>query len=317
MKHVAFLVLPLIAAACPVSASDLLDVSLSLQGGYRTDDLDWSIGTEEDGSKLSELSYNDVRIYQIDAGFSAKISDGVFAGLFTDFDIDWGKVDSGDSDDKDWQNFQDRAQLTNYSFSDVEGDDILDYKLTIGYELEIGQSGFVVMPLLGYAYNEQNLDIGGGAETLRALADEDGNYSHSEEVHNPIPGDAASYDTEWKGPWIGLRMRYTLNNNAFSFQAQYHDYDYDAVGDWKLSNEVRHPKSFIHEADGTGYQLSAGYTRSITPNWSFLASLNYSEFESDSGKETNYNADGTVLVQKFLGANWESSSITIGVAYSF
>ena len=53
------------------------------------------------------------------------------------------------------------------------------------------------------------------------------------------------------------------------------------------------------------------------PNWDFTAGLNYTSFESDSGEETNFGSDGTVLKQAFLGADWESYSARIGVSYTF
>ena len=173
------------------------------------------------------------------------------------------------------------------------------------------------MPMVGYAHNEQNLEVGGGAETLHGFTDEDGNYSHSEEVFHPIPSDAAAYDTEWEGPWVGVRLQYSHGDNVFSLRAQYHDYDYDAVGDWKISPEVKHPKSFVDTADGDGYKVSANYAREFARNWDLIASLNYTKFESDSGTDTTFLADGSVDTEIFLGADWESYSASMGVTYKF
>lgn len=299
------------------NASDNVEFGVSLEGGYRNDDLTWGIGLADDSSKVSEISYDDVRIYEIGALFSAKASAGMFSGVYTEFDISWGTIDKGDSSDKDWDNLEDRSQLTNYSYSDVKGDDVLDYSLALGYEFQVSDTDFFIMPLIGYAYSEQNLDIGGGAETLQGVYHENGDYSHSIEANRPIPSDAASYDTEWDGAWLGLLLRYDYGDNVFSFRAEYHDYDYYAVGDWKLSDEYKHPKSFAHKTDGDGYKLSANYAREFAPNWDFIASLNYTDFESDSGEEKNFAPDGTVQKQAFLGADWQSTSVNLGVTYKF
>ena len=119
-------------ASHSANASEEIDFGVSLEGGYRSDDLVWSTGAKEVASKLSELSYEDVRIYEVSALFNLKVSEGLFSGVYTEFDVSWGKIDKGDSTDKDWQNIEDRSQLTNFSYSDVKGDDVLDYSLAVG-----------------------------------------------------------------------------------------------------------------------------------------------------------------------------------------
>ena len=141
--------------------------------------------------------------------------------------------------------------------------------------------------------------------------------SHSEKVNDPLPGDSASYDAEWKRAWAGVRLQYSYGANVFALRAQYHDYDYDGVGNWKLIDTLKHPKSFTHAADGDGYKLSANYAREFASSWDFIASLHYTNFESDSGKEKNFLTDGSVVAQTFNGADWESYSLNIGVTYKF
>lgn len=298
-------------------AGDLFDVNVSLDGAYRTDELNWDIGAS-DIKKLSALSYDDIRIYEIGSLISAKVNSGIFAGVYAEFDISWGTIDKGDATDKDWENPADPSQVTNYSSSDVKGDDVQDYSLALGYEFQLGDSGFLLTPMIGYSYHEQNLDIGGGATTLASVYDDAGNYSHSEQVNDPLPSEAATYDTEWKGAWAGLDIRYTASDrDIFSVEVQYHDYDYDAVGDWILIDTQKHPKSFTHSADGDGYSVSVNYARILTLNWDFIAGLNYKDFETDSGTEKNFLTDGTVLKQNFNGATWESYSASVGVTYKF
>lgn len=306
-----------VVAAQSAGASDLFDLNVSLDGAYRTDELNWDIG-DNDIKKLSALSYDDIRIYEIGTLVSAKVNSGMFEGVYAEFDISWGTVDKGDATDKDWENPEDSSQVTNYSSSDVKGDDVKDYSLALGYEFPLGDSGFSLTPMVGYSYHEQNLDIGGGATTLASVYDDDDNYSHSEVVNDPLPSEAATYDTEWKGAWAGLEVQYIASDrDIFSVRAQYHDYDYDGVGNWILIDTLKHPKSFTHSADGDGYSVSANYARILTLNWDFIAGLNYKDFETDSGTEKDFLTDGTVLKQNFNGSTWESYSASVGVTYKF
>lgn len=297
-------------------AGELFSGDLSLEGGYREDNLDWSIGSNEI-AKLSELSYKDIEIYEAVTRFTGTLNQGPLAGLYGEAEFRWGSIEDGNETDSDWENPDNPSQKTNFSHSDVKGDDTFDYQLAIGYEFALSDSGIMLTPLVGYSYHEQNLEIGGGATTLASKFDEGGKYLESVDVNFPLPSKSAEYDTEWDGFWGGLEFGYSFGKNDISIRAIYQDYDYSGEANWILVEELQHPKSFTHDADGDGYKIDAKYQRRIGERWGIVSSLYYLNMETDDGTEIDYLADGTTLRQNFNGADWDSYSISVGAYYEF
>lgn len=299
-----------------VSANDLFDANASIESGYRVDKLSWSTGFPG-YEKASELSYDDIKIYEIGGHFDFKLKSGKLKGLYSEFDVSYGKIDSGKGRDKDWEDPNNRSKVTSDSYSDLKNSNVKDYSVGFGYEIPLKDTNFFITPLVGYSFHEQNINEGGGATTLTSQYDSSGNYVDSVSVNDPFPGKVSSYDTEWKGPWIGTKLQYVYTDNIFTVRAQYHKVDYKAVADWKLRDEFQHPKSFTHSAKGNGYSLELGYTKILSPSWSIGTSMAYKKFETDSGKLKTFYRNGDLDSQKLNEAEWESYSANVGITYKF
>ena len=93
---------------------------------------------------------------------------------------------------------------------------------------------------------------------------------------------------------------------------------YEATADWNLRDDFEHPKSFEHEAEGTGYIASIGSQYKLTQDLSLNLSVDYQKWQADKkGIDTTFFSDGTTSETKFNEVNWESMGANIGIKYAF
>jgi len=169
------------------------EVDFTLSAGYRVDDLDWNIAGDINGNNpnvLSELTWDDVESYQLKAQGSAVWPNIIALRGYANY----GWIFDGDNQDSDYLG-DNRTFEFSRSNNSTDDDDVLDASLAIGYPIRFGRAVIGTMtPLLGYSYHEQNLNITDGNQTIPNLG--------------PFPGLDSSYETEWKGPWIGFDLRF-------------------------------------------------------------------------------------------------------------
>ena len=165
-------------------------------------------------------------------------------------------------------------------------------------------------PLVGYSYHEQNLKITDGFQTIPATG--------------PFPGLDSSYDTEWKGPWIGIDLRFKAREikifaHRFEtyFTYEYHWADYDAEADWNLRDDLAHPKSFKHDTDGNGYVIGAGFNFVLHQHWALNFNFDYQDWSTDDGTIKFFLADGTTHKQQLNEVNWTSYALSLGLSVRF
>ena len=114
----------------------------------------------------------------------------------------------------------------------------------MGYQLTLISGRLRFIPLLGYSYNQQNLIISDGFQTISTPG-----VTHP---GGPFPGLASTYETEWFGPWLGLDLIATVNEKiTLSAGFEHRWTSYKAEANWNLRGDLAHPTSFEHSADGT------------------------------------------------------------------
>jgi len=280
-----------------------------LSNGYRKDNLDWNIAGDINGNNpniLSELTWDDLESYQVK--FQGSLVWPNIVALKGSANYGW--IFDGDNQDSDFAGDNRTLEFSRSNNSTDDGN-VWDASLAIGYPFRFGQNvKGTITPLVGYSYHEQNLTITNGNQTIPNSG--------------PFPGLDSSYDTEWKGPWIGLDMRFKAGAiKTFAhrlepyFTYEYHWADYHAEADWNLRDDFAHPKSFEHNTNGTGYVIAAGLNIVLHRNLALNFNYDYQDWSTDDGTDKVFFADGTSVKTQLNEVNWTSWALSLGLSGHF
>ena len=273
-----------------------------LSTGYRVDDLDWNIAgdiTGENPNVLSELIWSDLEIYQVKiANVSMIPKIFYFRGALA-----YGWVFDGKNQDSDFFG-NNRTLEYSRSNSSADRDNVFDASLGVGYPFVFGKGKFCLSPLLGYSYHEQNLTITDGYQIIPPFG--------------PFADLDSTYQTEWDGLWLGLDLVVRLNKkHSIYAEFEYHWADYYAEADWNLRDDYAHPKSFEHEADGTGIVVSVGWNYLFHGRWGLDVAIDFQSWSAKRGVDRVFTASGATAETRLNEVNWESFTVMMGLSYYF
>jgi len=286
-----------------------LETEFVFTGGYRRDDLDWNIAGNINGNNpniLSELTWDDIESYQVK--FQGSLIWPRIIALRGSANYGW--IFNGDNQDSDYFGDNRTFEFSRSNNSTDDGD-VWDVSLAIGYPFRTGKNVIgTITPLVGYSYHEQNLKITDGFQTIPATG--------------PFPGLDSSYDTEWKGPWLGIDIHFRaaeIKTFAHRFETyftyEYHWADYDAEADWNLRDDLAHSKSFKHDTDGNGYVIGAGFNFVLHQHWALNFNFDYQDWSTDDGTSKVFFADGTSAKTRLNEVNWTSYALSLGLSVRF
>jgi len=281
---------------------------IDVSTGLRNDNLDWNKAGDIEGNNptvLSELKWNDLEIWQLglDTKFEVSRNDYDSLGFFMGFKFDYGEIYNGKNTDSDYLGDNRTNQFSKITSKSDDGD-VLDVSLFFGPDLTSNNPRYSIIPLIGYSYHEQNLTLTDAYIEIPSI----GSYT----------GLDSRYETEWKGPWLGVFFESLIREELkVSSQIEYHWADYSAMADWNLREDLQHPRSFDHQADGSGVLLDLNIDYLLFENWQIGIQGTYQDWETDAGTERAFLADGTVLSTRLNEVNWDSVSIGLKMVYSF
>jgi hypothetical protein len=286
-----------------------LETEFIISGGYRNDDLDWNIAGDTNGNKpniLSELTWEDLESYQ--AKFQGRIVWPKIIALKGS--VNYGWIFDGKNQDSDYHGDNRTFEFSRSNNSADDGN-VWDAFIAVGYPVRFGRTVIgTVIPLVGYSHHEQKLNITDGYQTIPA--------------EGSFPGLDSSYDTRWKGPWVGIDLRFKaaeIKALAHRFETyltyEYHWADYDAEADWNLREDFAHPKSFEHDADGNGFIIGTGFNFVLHQNWALNFNLDYQDWSTDDGTNMVFWADGTTEETRLNEVNWRSYALSLGLSLRF
>ncbi|MEA3438104.1 MAG: hypothetical protein U9R43_16695 [Thermodesulfobacteriota bacterium] len=279
-----------------------------LSTGYRVDDLDWNIAGDINGYNpniLSELEWKGLESFQL------KIANKtVFNQLFLlRGSLAYGWIFDGENQDSDYLG-DDRTFEFSRSNNNSDDGNVLDASFGIGWQFTFGRSDFVMVPVIGYSYHEQNLTITDGCQTIPPSG--------------PFSGLNSTYETEWKGLWIGLDFTFRTDEKSkispeieTFISIEYHWADYYAEADWNLRTDFAHPKSFEHEADGHGIVFSTVIRFLLDYHWVLNVNFDYQNWSTDPGTDKVFFSNGTIGETQLNEVNWTSYAIMAGIEYHF
>jgi opacity protein-like surface antigen len=302
-----FLVLTLTLPLSAYAAEFKTDLELS--AGYRLDDLDWNIAGNVEGRNpnvLSEYTWSDVETFQTRGGLRVLMNDALC--LRASFAYGW--IFDGEIQDSDFAG-NDRSQEFSRSNNSADDGSTLDGTIGIGYQFKAGR--FRWIPMAGYSYSEQNLTLKDGFQSISLPVP-----GGTPPPVGPIAGLNSSYDTTWKGPWIGFDLFFQARERLILFGTfEFHWADYKAEANLNLRNDFAHSKSFEQAADGTGYTVIAGASYALKGPWSLALSCTYERWTTDAGIDRAYYVNGRIVETRLNEVNWDSFSIMLGLTYRF
>ncbi|MCG8428149.1 MAG: hypothetical protein MI754_12400 [Chromatiales bacterium] len=287
--------------------------SLAIGASYRHGDFDFNIASDPTGTQtpniLSELKWDDISILAVDAKAKMRFENDIeLRGDFT-----YGLIVEGNNQDSDYLG-DNRTNEFSRSNNSTDDGSIIRTSIGVGYSFDLAQSAnrsaMRLTPMLGYAIHQQNFKIKNGYQTI--------SRPPLEMPLGPILGLNSSYETDWRGPWVGLELA-LLDQNSMSLIAavEYHWADYEAHGNWNLRKDLKHPVSFLNTANGEGLVASLDWIFSRSEDWSWSLGVGFERWKTDPGKHRVFFIDDTHVNTQLNEVNWKSWGISLEMKHAF
>lgn len=294
-------------------AGPIRQLELGVGAGYRVDDLDWNkagLGPTNYVNILSELTWEDLEIYQVRGKGRVSLGrENAPVSFYLRGLAGYGWIVDGENQDSDFEG-NDRTLEFSRSNNDAGDGEVLDASIGAGPSLRFGDGRWIVSPLLGWSYHEQNLTITDGVQVIQ---------TKNPALIGPIFGLDSTYETQWWGPWLGLDLEgRAARRLRLTGTFEYHWPDYEAVANWNLRSDLAHPKSREHIAkNGEGIVLALAADYSLSRRWSVKLVVDYQDWQMRNGVERIFFASGTIAEDPLNEVNWESFSVNLGVNFRF
>ncbi len=287
---------------------DGIEASFEATGGYRQDELNWTIAGTSAGTSpniLSELEWTDIQIFELQGKAEVVLAEHIVLDGIGGY----GQIVGGDNQDSDFLG-DNRTLEFSRSNNKTEDGNTLDLSGGVGFRIHLDQyaemleSDKLHLTLLGgYSYHEQNLETKDGFQSLPGF----GAFS----------GLDSRYETEWDGPWAGFSLFGQKDRFSGFVRFEYHWADYYAEADWNLRTDFKHPKSFEHEAEGRGYVFRTGGEYYVNDTWSFNFNWDIQSWETDAGVDRTFFNSGAILETQLNEVNWDSFALRLGATARF
>lgn len=296
-----------LASAQAPTSPDADGSYLDVTAGYRTGKLQWNIASDIAGTAtpniLSELTWEDLDIYQVTLATTLRpLGDWYVYASAT-----YGSMEDGENQDSDYVG-DNRSGEFSRSNNSVNGDEVWDMSAAVGYTLHLHDAASGewahITPMIGYSRHEQNMRITDGFQTIPPI----GSFA----------GLNATYQAEWDGPWVGVDLvAEGPRKTEVLARLEYHRVDYYGEGNWNLRDDLAHPKSFEHTADGDGLYGQLGIRYPFRKQGYLLATVDGHAWETDAGTDRTFPDVGAAVETRLNEASWESWSVNLGISYAF
>jgi Protochlamydia outer membrane protein len=292
-----------------------LNTSFSMSLGVRNDDFNWSIAGNASGTNpniLSELDWSKLDSYQL------RICNRTQVGrlLYFRAQANYAWIQDGTVRDSDYHGDNHTDEYSR-SISQSSGDQLWDLSFGAGYPFVLSSGRLRIAPLIGLSISKQNFRITDGYQVVGAGPPETPEQGPLDSRLN------STYRAKWVGPWVGCDLRYRLNPGRpgqkpmeLGVTLELHWVDYSAQGNWNLRNDLEHPVSFEHQANGFGIQIELEWLIHLAHRWDLNLTAGYQHWSTDPGKNTQHNTSGT-YVSRLNEVDWEAHSFMVGVIYHF
>jgi opacity protein-like surface antigen len=293
---------PEVPALTPPPASRSWDIALTLDTGWRHDNLQWTIAGDTSGRHpniLSDLDWTELEIIPASLTADVTLQDHWRVRLSGSY----GWIVDGRNRDSDYD-FNDRKGEFSRSYADTTGRTI-DAEIALGYDLPPMARAVTLTPWLGLSYHQQHLNDRNGVQVVDTEFGDLG----------PFGGLDSVYEAEWFGVVFGLEACVRLGDTTrLTLGGRYELITYEAEADWNLRTDF---EGFDHHADGDGWRLAVGFEWDFAPRWTLGLRAEWSLFETDAGIDHTDFTDGTSIDTQLNEVKWESVGLRAGIVYRF
>jgi len=273
---------------------------LTLSNGYRTDNFNFNIAGDINGKNpniLSELSWQNLKIYQISGRLTVDTD-----SLYARTSVGWGWIFSGTMQDSDY-NGDNRTQEFSRSINQPGGN-VMDTSVGVGYPFRLREDSVLIAPLVGYAYDRQQLEITNGNQTIPNSG--------------PFAGLDSTYHAQWWGPWLGFDLAFAEDEHiTWRGSFEYHWASYRATDNHNLRADLQHPESFVHTASGGGVTGSLGLDWALSEQWILALEADFISWSTRPGIDESFFSNGTVGTTRLNEVNWNSWAFALGIKRRF
>ncbi|WP_298636673.1 hypothetical protein [uncultured Umboniibacter sp.] len=297
---------------------------LQLDVGYEMSEVDWNIAGlpqyAESPNVLSELTFRDMDSPALNVHINGmKLLSEDWAAIV---ELSYLKTmpPEGTVQDSDYD-LNDREGEFSRSYSDIDGNDRNSWSISGGVKTRwLGSVGHYASASVGFSHDTWDMQMVNGYQSV--LTDEFGNPDPR--FIGPFPGLDARYQAEFSGVFFKLSTEHQLGSTFLGISAKYHSHlRFDGEGEWNLRQNLRQPKSFTHEANGTGFTATIDWTIPITSAIDTFVRANYQSLSASDGVDQTFVIDdlasqGYVTYLTPLNeANAEATSLWVGLRYNF
>ena len=289
--------------AQPVRGDSALELNLELTNGPGLGGLRWNIARDLYGTTpniLSELTWSDLQVYQVQRGAEIIVNDVVFR-----MSVGYGWVTAGDNQDSDYH-LDDRTDEWSRSYSDARGGFLFSGSAALGYRFRLGGGRQLTLkPLLGLAYNQQAMVMTDGVQVILPPT-------------GPVAGLNSSYVAHWGSMWTGAAIDAAITEGlSLGVVVALHGAAYIALADWNLRPDFAHPVSFVHRAIGLGVEGEISLDFTINQWWALKCSFGIEYWEAGPGLDITFKNDGSHAVTRLNEVVWRSVTVGIGPVLSY
>ena len=313
MKKKLFLALSYLTIALSVHADDFCYsdcstdcfgfdsvLTFDIGGGYRNDSLKWDIFPSTDPGSRVEEKWKNIGLGIVEANAQFLACEHYL--LKADFDFGWFTNNGSQSYIRTGgaelpQNLKSSPRGNAYNLSGA-----------IGYQFNFDRFRVSFAPLVGYSYSQQRFKS-------RTYKNEIIPTAAHILAHN-------DYKFRWSGPWVGFALAYQANCEL----QLYFDYSYHwsrfhgTVKEHFLFNELPtggFPESNLHSNNAYGNEFTVGGTYTFCDYWFIGVKFDYKQFSGNKGKSIVDDDKEDLEDSRLRKLNWESSTITMDIGYTF
>lgn len=219
---------------------------------------------------------------------------------------------SGEVRDSDYLENGRQAEFSR-SYSKSNGSTASRLALGLGWRI-VPRSRVALTPMLGYAYQEQDLRMRHGRQVVSVSNPALGIYPPP---LGPFHGLDANYQPRWHGPWLGFRLDARGDIFDLRLGAKWQAFHYRADADWNLRGDFAHPRSYTQHGDSYGWQWELGGRWRLSPQSAITFTVEQQQQRLENGTNRFFFADGRSTKSRLNRVNWESWAAALGYRVEF
>lgn len=274
---------------------------------YAKTNLEWSISagpsTQYSPNVLSELSFDDMKTkgWGLNLSYLKKLNNKWAFNIETD--LLRSKISTGDVRDSDYAEDNRQGEFSR-SYSDAKGDGTDRKTLAAGFKYRwFGNKGHYASILFGKQNYAFDIQMHNGTQVIPETF--------------PIPGLSSTYETETDSIFVAIASEHVFNWGTLGLRFERHDASYDAKANWNLRDDLAHPVSFAHSAEGNADVVIMGYSYTINKSWDVFVNLSRRNTSLTDGYDHVFASDGRSTVVRLNNVDMTTNAADAGVRYLF